>query len=99
MEITTKTTAKKISKSGCLIEQSPFNRPGDPQNKLIVVTGFRDQGKSSLVIDTLFSEGQRRYVESLSAYARQFLHRMKKPEVDYITGLWSRNRHRTKGDQ
>ncbi|MFN8332711.1 MAG: hypothetical protein U0T81_16105 [Saprospiraceae bacterium] len=58
-----------------------------PKNKLIVVTGLSGSGKSSLVIDTLFSEGQRRYVESLSAYARQFLHRMKKPEVDYITGL------------
>ncbi|MEO6189539.1 MAG: excinuclease ABC subunit UvrA [Saprospiraceae bacterium] len=58
-----------------------------PKNNLIVVTGLSGSGKSSLVIDTLFSEGQRRYVESLSSYARQFLHRMKKPEVDYILGL------------
>ncbi len=58
-----------------------------PKNKLIVVTGLSGSGKSSLVIDTLFSEGQRRYVESLSSYARQFLHRMKKPEVDFISGL------------
>ncbi|MEP7195588.1 MAG: excinuclease ABC subunit UvrA [Saprospiraceae bacterium] len=58
-----------------------------PKNKLVVVTGLSGSGKSSLVIDTLYSEGQRRYVESLSSYARQFLHRMKKPELDYILGL------------
>ena len=58
-----------------------------PRNKLIVVTGVSGSGKSSLTIDTLFAEGQRRYAESLSAYARQFLTRMSKPDVDYIKGL------------
>ena len=55
-----------------------------PRNKLIVVTGVSGSGKSSLTIDTLFAEGQRRYAESLSAYARQFIARMVKPDVDYI---------------
>ncbi|MCB9056248.1 MAG: excinuclease ABC subunit UvrA [Chitinophagales bacterium] len=58
-----------------------------PRNKLIVVTGVSGSGKSSLTIDTLFAEGQRRYAESLSAYARQFLNRMNKPDVDMIKGL------------
>lgn len=58
-----------------------------PRNKMVVVTGLSGSGKSSLIFDTLFAEGQRRYVESLSSYARQFLTRMKKPEVDYIKGL------------
>ena len=58
-----------------------------PRNKLIVVTGVSGSGKSSLTIDTLFAEGQRRYAESLSAYARQFMSRMAKPDVDYIKGL------------
>lgn len=58
-----------------------------PRNKLTVVTGVSGSGKSSLVFDTLFAEGQRRYVESLSAYARQFLGKMNKPEVDYINGI------------
>lgn len=58
-----------------------------PRNKLVVVTGVSGSGKSSLVIDTLYAEGQRRYAESLSAYARQFLNRMNKPDVDYIKGL------------
>jgi len=58
-----------------------------PRNKLIVVTGVSGSGKSSLTMDTLFAEGQRRYAESLSAYARQFLTRMNKPDVDYIKGL------------
>src|SRR5688572_25684952 len=58
-----------------------------PRNKLIVVTGVSGSGKSSLTIDTLYAEGQRRYAESLSAYARQFLNRMSKPDVDYIKGL------------
>ena len=53
-----------------------------PRNKLIVVTGVSGSGKSSLTIDTLYAEGQRRYAESLSAYARQFLNRMNKPDVD-----------------
>ena len=58
-----------------------------PQNSFTVVTGVSGSGKSSLIFDTLFAEGQRRYVESLSAYARQFLGRMKKPLVDQIDGL------------
>ncbi|MBP6432786.1 MAG: excinuclease ABC subunit UvrA [Ferruginibacter sp.] len=58
-----------------------------PRNKLVVVTGVSGSGKSSLTIDTLFAEGQRRYAESLSAYARQFMQRMNKPDVDDIKGL------------
>ncbi|HYM93235.1 MAG TPA: excinuclease ABC subunit A, partial [Chitinophagaceae bacterium] len=58
-----------------------------PRNKLVVVTGVSGSGKSSLTIDTLYAEGQRRYAESLSAYARQFLNRIDKPDVDYIKGL------------
>jgi excinuclease ABC subunit A len=58
-----------------------------PRNKLIVVTGLSGSGKSSLAFDTLYAEGQRRYVESLSSYARQFLGRMDKPDVDYIKGI------------
>lgn len=58
-----------------------------PRKKLVVVTGVSGSGKSSLTIDTLFAEGQRRYAESLSAYARQFMQRMNKPDVDYIKGL------------
>jgi len=58
-----------------------------PKNQLIAVTGLSGSGKSSLIMDTLYSEGQRRYVESLSSYARQFLNRMKKPEVDSIKGI------------
>ncbi|MBZ4188411.1 excinuclease ABC subunit UvrA [Niabella beijingensis] len=60
---------------------------GFPRNKFIVVTGVSGSGKSSLTIDTLYAEGQRRYAESLSAYARQFLNRMNKPDVDYIKNL------------
>ncbi|MBP5322589.1 MAG: excinuclease ABC subunit UvrA [Bacteroidaceae bacterium] len=58
-----------------------------PRNKLVVITGLSGSGKSSLAFDTLYAEGQRRYVESLSSYARQFLGRMKKPECDFIKGL------------
>ena len=58
-----------------------------PKKKLVVVTGLSGSGKSSLIMDTLYAEGQRRYVESLSSYARQFLTRMKKPEVEYIKGI------------
>ena len=58
-----------------------------PRRKLIVITGLSGSGKSSLAFDTLYAEGQRRYVESLSAYARQFLGRMNKPECDYIKGI------------
>src|SRR5271155_3177678 len=58
-----------------------------PRNKMIAITGMSGSGKSSLAFDTIFAEGQRRYVESLSAYARQFLNQMAKPDVDEIAGL------------
>ncbi len=58
-----------------------------PRNKLVVITGLSGSGKSSLAFDTIYAEGQRRYVESLSAYARQFLDVMERPDVDYIEGL------------
>ena len=58
-----------------------------PRDKFVVITGLSGSGKSSLAFDTLYAEGQRRYVESLSAYARQFLGRMSKPECDYIKGI------------
>ena len=58
-----------------------------PREKFIIIAGVSGSGKSSLAFDTLYAEGQRRYVESLSAYARQFLGRMSKPEVDFIKGL------------
>src|ERR1700691_865441 len=58
-----------------------------PREKLVVITGLSGSGKYSLALDTLYAEGQRRYVESLSAYARQFLDQMQKPDVDFIEGL------------
>ena len=58
-----------------------------PKNKFVVITGVSGSGKSSLAFETIYSEGQRRYVESLSAYARQFIGQMKKPELDSIEGL------------
>ncbi|MDQ4013438.1 MAG: ATP-binding cassette domain-containing protein, partial [Thermoproteota archaeon] len=58
-----------------------------PKNKLVVITGLSGSGKSTLAFDTIYAEGQRRYVESLSAYARQFLELMEKPDVDSIDGL------------
>jgi len=58
-----------------------------PRNKLIVITGVSGSGKSSLAFDTLYAEGQRRYVESLSSYARQFLGKLHKPKVEYIKGI------------
>src|SRR5215831_17889681 len=58
-----------------------------PRDRLVVMTGLSGSGKSSLAFDTIFAEGQRRYVESLSAYARQFLQSMEKPDVDAIDGL------------
>ena len=58
-----------------------------PKNQLVVFTGVSGSGKSSLAFDTIFAEGQRRYIESLSTYARQFLGQMDKPDVDYIDGL------------
>src|SRR5258707_5120772 len=58
-----------------------------PRNRLVVITGLSGSGKSSLAFDTLYAEGQRRYVESLSAYARQFLEQMEKPDVESVSGL------------
>ena len=58
-----------------------------PRDKLVVITGLSGSGKSSLAFDTIYAEGQRRYVESLSAYARQFLDMMQKPDLDHISGL------------
>ena len=58
-----------------------------PRNKLVVITGLSGSGKSSLAFDTIYAEGQRRYIESLSAYARQFLERIEKPEIDEVHGI------------
>ena len=58
-----------------------------PRNKLVVITGLSGSGKSSLAFDTIYAEGQRRYIESFSSYARQFLGSMERPDVDKITGL------------
>src|SRR5260370_22250967 len=58
-----------------------------PRNKFVVITGVSGSGKSSLAFNTIYAEGQRRYVESISAYARQFLERMEKPDVDEISGI------------
>ena len=62
-----------------------------PKNQFVVITGLSGSGKSSLAFDTIYAEGQRRYVESLSSYARQFLNMMEKPDVDLIEGLISFN--------
>ena len=70
-----------------------------PRDKLVVITGLSGSGKSSLAFDTIYAEGQRRYVESLSAYARQFLGQMDKPDVDHIDGLSPGHQHRPKGHQ
>lgn len=64
-----------------------------PRDKLVVFTGLSGSGKSSLAFDTIYAEGQRRYVESLSSYARQFLGQMEKPDVDQIDGLSPRHLH------
>ena len=86
------TQASSTHDDGILIKGARVHNLKDvtviiPRNKMIVVTGVSGSGKSSLTIDTLFAEGQRRYAESLSAYARQFMQRMNKPDVDYIKGL------------
>ena len=65
-----------------------------PREKLVVITGLSGSGKSSLAFDTIYAEGQRRYVESLSAYARQFLDMMQKPDVDHIDGSVAGDLHR-----
>ena len=78
---------KYISVKGARVNNLKNVEVHIPRNKLVVVTGLSGSGKSSLAFDTLYAEGQRRYVESLSSYARQFLGRMKKPECDFIKGL------------
>ena len=70
-----------------------------PRDQLVVITGLSGSGKSSLAFDTIYAEGQRRYVESLSAYARQFLEQMDKPDVDLIEGLITSDLHRTKNHE
>ncbi|HSU27430.1 MAG TPA: excinuclease ABC subunit UvrA [Chitinophagaceae bacterium] len=80
-------SAKNIFISGARVHNLKNVSVEIPRSQLIVVTGVSGSGKSSLTIDTLYAEGQRRYAESLSAYARQFLNRMNKPDVDYIKGL------------
>ena len=81
------TSEKKILIKGARVHNLNNVDVELPKNKFIVITGVSGSGKSSLTIDTLFAEGQRRYVESLSSYARQFLTRLDKPDVDYIKGL------------
>ena len=96
MNLTTDTTSTPIDlldpKEFIIIKGAKVNNlkgvnVAIPRYKLVVVTGLSGSGKSSLAFDTLFAEGQRMYVESLSSYARQFLGRMEKPEVDYIKGV------------
>ena len=84
---TTVNSAENIQIKGAKVHNLKNVSVDIPRNKLIVVTGVSGSGKSSLTIDTLYAEGQRRYAESLSSYARQFLNRMDKPDVDYIKGL------------
>lgn len=81
------TESKYISIKGARVNNLKNIDVNIPRNKLIVVTGLSGSGKSSLAFDTLYAEGQRRYVESLSSYARQFLGRMSKPECDFIKGI------------
>ena len=83
----TKVPEKNISIKGGRVHNLKNVDVDLPRNELIVVTGLSGSGKSSLAFDILYAEGQRRYVESLSAYARQFLGRLDKPDVDKITGI------------
>ena len=85
--VTKKATPNNIFIKGARVHNLKNVDVEIPRNKFIVVTGVSGSGKSSLTIDTLFAEGQRRYAESMSAYARQFMARMNKPDVDYIKGL------------
>jgi excinuclease ABC subunit A len=86
-EAKTVNSAERIQIKGARVHNLKNVDVSIPRNKLVVVTGVSGSGKSSLTIDTLYAEGQRRYAESLSAYARQFLNRMNKPDVDFIKGL------------
>ncbi len=86
-DITTYNTQEHIIIKGAKVHNLKNIDVAIPRNKLVVITGLSGSGKSSLAFDTLYAEGQRRYVESLSSYARQFLGRMSKPEVDYIKGI------------
>ena len=76
-----------ISVRGCRVNNLKNIDVKIPHNKFVVITGVSGSGKSSLAFDTLYAEGQRRYVESLSTYARQFLGRMNKPDCDFIEGI------------
>ncbi|MDA9101115.1 excinuclease ABC subunit UvrA [Omnitrophica bacterium] len=80
-------TAKTIDIRGAREHNLKNLNVSIPRNKLVVLTGLSGSGKSSLAFDTIYAEGQRRYLESLSSYARQFLEKLKKPDVDYISGL------------
>src|SRR6478672_11763314 len=86
-DITTLEPKKNILIKGAQIHNLKNLDVAIPRNQLVVITGLSGSGKSSLAFDTLFAEGQRMYVESLSSYARQFLGRMEKPDVDYIRGV------------
>ncbi|MFN2456863.1 MAG: excinuclease ABC subunit UvrA [Chitinophagaceae bacterium] len=87
LNVSTKNSGNDIFIKGARVHNLKNIDVTFPRNKFIVVTGVSGSGKSSLTIDTLYAEGQRRYAESLSAYVRQFLNRMDKPDVDYIKGL------------
>ncbi|MGD9159496.1 MAG: excinuclease ABC subunit UvrA [Desulfobacteraceae bacterium] len=80
-------TASEIKVRGARVHNLKNINVDIPRNRMVVITGLSGSGKSSLAFDTIYAEGQRRYVESLSAYARQFLEQMDKPDVDYIDGL------------